>query len=335
VAPSRILAQIAATYAAHPADVLIVLGPPGITTQPINITAGPGERITNNVMATGRAPLSYQWRRNESALPGKTNASLVFTNAQLADSGNYSVIVSNTAGSITSRVATLRVLVRPSITLQPTPTNQIVVAGDPVSITVGASGTLPMSYSWRLGGEIQTNIILNSTNCTLHYTAVATNNNLSTNAWRVGITNIAGLAPGLSATAFVVVLPDSDGDHIPDFWEIGYGLSSTNAADALLDPDGDTSNNLAEYIAGTDPLGAESCLKIDHVHAGPGNAHLEFLAVSNRTYSILFRDDLADGQWSKLADVNARTTNHFETVIDPTPANRERYYRLATPKLPD
>src|SRR5262249_25462747 len=194
-------------------------------------------------------------------------------------------------------------------------------AGDRVSLTVGASGTLPMSYAWRLGGTTWTNIILNSNLCTFSYVAVATNNNISTNVWRVAITNRIGLASGLTAPALVVVLPDSDGDHIPDFWETAHGLNPTNSSDALLDTDGDGFNNLAEYLAGTDPLDPQSYLKIDRVQAGMGQAQLEFLAVSNHTYSVLFHDNLVEGRWTKLVDVEAQATNRLATVIDPAPTN--------------
>ncbi|MGH7956291.1 MAG: lamin tail domain-containing protein, partial [Opitutaceae bacterium] len=46
---------------------------------------------------------------------------------------------------------------------------------------------------------------------------------------------------------------DSDGDGIPDSWEIDHGLHPSNPGDAALDADGDGQTNLAEYFAGTDP----------------------------------------------------------------------------------
>ena len=46
---------------------------------------------------------------------------------------------------------------------------------------------------------------------------------------------------------------DTDGDWIPDVWELRYGLNPANAADANLDPDGDRLTNRDEYFAGTNP----------------------------------------------------------------------------------
>ncbi len=46
---------------------------------------------------------------------------------------------------------------------------------------------------------------------------------------------------------------DSDGDGMPNWWEMWRGLNKTSSADQFLDPDGDGLINLAEYLAGTDP----------------------------------------------------------------------------------
>src|SRR5439155_21531632 len=53
-------------------------------------------------------------------------------------------------GTATSAVATLAVLIRPAVTLQPQ--SQTVVAGDAVTFSVSASGTAPLSYQWRFRG---------------------------------------------------------------------------------------------------------------------------------------------------------------------------------------
>ena len=68
--------------------------------------------------------------------------------------GTYSVVVSNSAGSVTSANATLTVspaAVGPAITTQPA--SQSVTAGSGVTFSVTATGTAPLSYQWRKGGS--------------------------------------------------------------------------------------------------------------------------------------------------------------------------------------
>ena len=52
--------------------------------------------------------------------------------------------------------------------------------------------------------------------------------------------------------------PDTDGDGMPDGWEVSYGLNATNAGDASLDSDGDGLTNLQEYEYRTDPTNADT-----------------------------------------------------------------------------
>jgi hypothetical protein len=85
---------------------LTVLVPPGISAQPLNVTASPGGTATFSVSATG-GRLSYQWYLNGVSLAGATNSTLVLTNLTPAWGGDYSVVVSNTAGTTNSSVANL------------------------------------------------------------------------------------------------------------------------------------------------------------------------------------------------------------------------------------
>lgn len=83
---------------------------PVITNQPQNVTVTVGQSATFSVTASGTSPLSYQWRKNGTNISGATSQSYTKTNVQLSDSGNYSVVVTNSAGSTTSNNAKLTVL---------------------------------------------------------------------------------------------------------------------------------------------------------------------------------------------------------------------------------
>jgi hypothetical protein len=91
---------------------------------------------------------------------------------------------------------------------------------------------------------------------------------------------------------------------------------------------------LQEYIAGTDPHDERSYLKVDRLILGPGLTRIEFTAVSNKTYSVLYSESLQTGAWSRLADMPMRATNRTEIIVDPAPPPGKRFYRLATPQLP-
>jgi hypothetical protein len=146
---------------------LTLMDPPVITTQPLSQTVGGGLPVTFSVEATGDGPLTYQWRRQGIALPGATNASLTIAELRRNDAGSYSVLVSNPAGAIASAVATLTVLVPPTITLQPQ--SQVVNTNITVTFTVAATGNGPVRYQWQfnganLPGATNTSLVLSNVN---------------------------------------------------------------------------------------------------------------------------------------------------------------------------
>src|SRR5205823_6596519 len=96
---------------------------PTITTQPASQTVTAGQTATFTVTATGTAPLSYQWQKNGTAIGAATAASYTTPATMTSDSGaQFTVVVSNAVGSVTSNAAALTVtsaLVAPTITTQP------------------------------------------------------------------------------------------------------------------------------------------------------------------------------------------------------------------------
>ena len=85
-------------------------GAPSITSEPANQTVTAGQTATFSVTATGAAPLSYQWQKNAADIPNATMASYTTPVTTTADSGElFRVVVSNTAGNLTSNSAMLTV----------------------------------------------------------------------------------------------------------------------------------------------------------------------------------------------------------------------------------
>lgn len=84
--------------------------PPSITTQPTNQTVIVGQTATFSVVASGTAPLTYQWYENGSSIPNATSSSYTTPATTSNDNGStFQVIVTNTAGSAGSNIVTLTV----------------------------------------------------------------------------------------------------------------------------------------------------------------------------------------------------------------------------------
>ena len=178
---------------------LTVLVPPSILTQPAGQTVTAGESASFTVVASGTATLGYRWRKNGSFITGANGATHTLPATVTTDSASYSVVVTNSVGSITSSVATLTVNpapVAPSIITQPT--NQTGTVGGSVALTVLATGTGTLAYQWRHDG----NNIAGGTNTSLSLSGLTTN---EAGSYVVVVTNSVGSVT--SSVAVVTVLP--------------------------------------------------------------------------------------------------------------------------------
>ena len=63
--------------------------------EPQDQQAQAGDTVVFTAGADGVGPLSFRWRRNDRALKGQTNATLILTNLQASDEGKYSIVVSH------------------------------------------------------------------------------------------------------------------------------------------------------------------------------------------------------------------------------------------------
>ena len=172
---------------------------PAITTQPSNQSVTTGQTATFSVVASGTAPLAYQWRKNTTNISGATAFSYTTPVTTSADNGaGFDVVVSNTAGSITSAQATLTVSsapVAPSVTTQPV--NQTVSAGQTATFSVVANGTAPLTYQWQKNGSAITGATAAS------YTTPVTTTADSGELFRVVVSSSAGNVTSNSATLTV------------------------------------------------------------------------------------------------------------------------------------
>lgn len=128
---------------------------------------------------------------------------------------------------------------------------------------------------------------------------------------------------------------DSDGDGLPDAWEVAHGLKPDDARDAQGaqgDPDGDHSSNMEEFFAGTDPLDARSALRVTLSLVGERRVKLEWPMVPGHGYVVQY----ADNDLSLFQDLYS-TTNRSPSLLsnatwidEPPPggATVQRSYRI-------
>lgn len=175
---------------------------PQISTQPASQTVNVGTGVTFSVGASGTAPMAYQWFFNGGSLNGQNASTLNLSQVQQNQAGNYSVIVSNVAGTATSASAVLTVVVPvtntpPQILTQPI--SQTINVGSNVTFSVTASGTAPMMYQWFFNGGN-----LNGQNAsTLNLSQVQQN---QAGNYSVIVSNVAGTA---TSAAAVLAVPSS------------------------------------------------------------------------------------------------------------------------------
>jgi hypothetical protein len=173
--------------------------PPQISQQPASQTVNVGQMATFAVSATGTAPLSYQWQKNQINIAGATAASYTTPATTSADNAtSFRVIVTNPVSSVTSSAATLTVNAAgsgPSITMQPI--NQTVNVGQTVTFSVTATGTAPLSYQWQ---KNQINI---AGATAASYTTPATTSADNGTSFRVIVTNPISSVTSNAATLTV------------------------------------------------------------------------------------------------------------------------------------
>ncbi|EEF60409.1 virginiamycin B lyase family protein [Pedosphaera parvula] len=86
---------------------------PVLLSEPLSQTVDLGTNVSFSATAAGAAPLTYQWLFNGTNIGGATQSSFVITNVQTNNAGNYSIVVTNAFGSITSSNALLNVIIPP------------------------------------------------------------------------------------------------------------------------------------------------------------------------------------------------------------------------------
>lgn len=174
--------------------LISVMNPIEITTQPLSQEVTAGGTAFFSVNAQGGPPIAYTWQREGTPIPGATNSYLLLTNVSAAASGQYSVLLSNVAGTVTSSNATLTVVPPPEIpVIVYHPQGDAFAAGYTYHLTVSAVGQAPLEYQWRHNGVE----LPGATNRVLTFAAIDATN---AGTYEVVVRNDFGSAQSLPTT---------------------------------------------------------------------------------------------------------------------------------------
>lgn len=319
------------------AAVVTVLEKPTILVQPQSRTVAEGDTVVLSVEATGTTPLWYRWRKNAATYAWPAPARLLMADVTLTNAGAYDVVVTNLANAILGGFSRSS---NAFLTVVQPPTNQVVLPG--ATVTFRAVVSSPRSVTnlvlWLFNGvPLRPGTNAASTTVTQFTNELVLTNVTAAQAglYTFLITN-GPCEPAAFSASLRVQGADRDGDGLPDDWELAHSLNPDNPLDAHSDADGDGLSNRGEYLAGTDPHDANSCLKLVASHGAdtpPGAVCLEFLAVSNRTYRLLYSDTLPAWTWVEWMHVWAGPTNRWVRLTNaPPPELPQRFYRLSIPE---
>lgn len=134
---------------------------PIVLNHPASVMAIIGDTVTLSPTISGTAPITFQWQKDGTAIPGATNLSLTLPSVTLNDVGNYLVVASNVHGTAQTMPAFVYVTKRPqTITLGPTVATA--VAGSSIVLSATSTSNLPVTLTLVSGAASLSGNILTS-----------------------------------------------------------------------------------------------------------------------------------------------------------------------------
>ena len=321
---------------------------PTILTQPSDLVVSSGDSACFTVMASGVAPISYQWRKNGMNIEGCTGSTLILPHVSVADVADYAVMITNISGAVCSSKAHLTVLA-----------SGATVFANPEMISISAFGPASSYPSFILVSGLAGTVTK----------ATVTVSNLShafpddldillvgPNGWNVLLMSDAGGAGDLADVT--LTFDDAAAEPLPDDTQLYSGLyrPTDYPPSELLPapaPAGSYGSSLAVFN-GTDPNGVWKLFVYDDSDGDAGvvgngwslriavavqpppvllqptlNGNLLFVnfeTLAGRNYTLEYKNTLSDASWQPfLTVVGTGTTKTIANSITGIP---HRYFRL-------
>lgn len=295
---------------------LTVVVPPSIDFQPESQEVVVGDYVLFYVVTSADTtdndeyPLRYQWKRNGLNIPSATNEYYeIDAAANPGDAGDYTVVINNWAGSVTSDPATLIVDVPVAITVQPASAN-VLFSSTPYTnkVTISTYSTLPLEYQWYFNNDQ----IPDATNRTYAFVPSSTN---QSGVYYVYVSNVVG---GQFSDDAVVSVRSEFGEPTANFATGGAPSDGARLSNAVV---------------------AIRARGLDNVTDSPGIARLESW-VNNDSPSVMGTETnyFASPYWTIYATnnitlvpgtntvtVQATDVMGNKSVYDP-PSNRRTYF---------
>lgn len=219
------------TATSNPAT-LTVNAPPVVSTPPAGVDAPHGPVHDFTVTVAGRAPFTYQWRKDGAPF-GAPRVSSSFSDTlsvaiEDANEGAYSVDITNTDGGTSTTPVTMVAQIAPPVVQTSSASVTVSSGGSPVELTVTVSGAPPYTYQWQKNQQDYGSPVVSSlTSHSITVPADVTNSAL----YRCVITNAEGSDTTVSAQVTVTPRPPVFQTHPQEVVGIadgsGFALSCT------------------------------------------------------------------------------------------------------------
>jgi len=240
-----LVSNSAGSVTSSPAVVTVVSAPVIVSSPPPTQSVAIGSNVTLSVLASGSTTPNYQWQFNGVSIFGATSSTLSLNSVSAANSGTYTCIVSNIAGSVSTIPSVLSVLANAPAILS-NPTSQSATLGSTIVFSVSATSNASLTYQWNLNGvaiagATSSSCIVkaDSTSKAGNYTCVVTNSGGSVTTSPAVLSLVTTSKPGRLVNLSVLTM-DGPGAQMLTLGFVNGGAGTTGSQTLLVRASGPT-----------------------------------------------------------------------------------------------